>query len=58
MKDLEDFTMKDVADYIVDEIALDRGITKKLARNLFINALSYNVVVEAINNQIDFLMED
>lgn len=58
MKDLEDFTMKYVSDYIVDEIALDRGITKKLARNLFINALSYNVVVEAINKQIDFLMED
>ncbi len=58
MKDLEDFTMKYVTNYIIDEIALDRGITKKLARNLFINALSYNVVVEAINNQIDFLMED
>ena len=58
MKELEDFTLKQVTDYLIDKIAEERGITKALARKLFINAITYNVVVEDINLQIDFLMED
>ena len=55
---LEDFTLKQVTDYFINNIAENRGISKALARKLFINAISYNVVVEEINNQIDFLMEE
>ena len=58
MKELEDFTLKQVTDYLINKIAEEREISKTLARKLFINAISYNVVVEEINNQIDFLMED
>ncbi len=58
MKELEDFTLKQVTDYLIDQIAEEREISKTLARKLFINAITYNVVVEEINNQIDFLMED
>ncbi|MBO5112386.1 MAG: hypothetical protein J6C12_03460 [Lachnospiraceae bacterium] len=58
MKDLEDFTLKQVSDYLINEIAEEREISKALARKLFINAITYNVVVEEINNQIDFLLED
>ena len=57
MIQLEDFTLKQVTDYLIDNIAESRGITKTLARKLFINAITYNVVVEEINGQIDFLME-
>ena len=56
MIELENFTMKQVTDYLINNIAESRGISKSLARKLFINAISYNVVVEEINNQIDFLM--
>ena len=58
MKELEDFTLKQVTDYLISKIAEEREISKSLARKLFINAISYNVVVEEINNQIDFLMEE
>ena len=58
MKELEDFTLKQVTDYLINKIAEEREISKTLARKLFINAISYNVVVEEINNQIDFLMEE
>lgn len=57
MKQLEDFTLKQVTDYMIREIAEDKGISKALARKLYINALLYSVVVEEINGQIDFLME-
>ena len=58
MKELEDFTLKQVTDYLINKIAEEREISKALARKLFINAISYNVVVEEINNQIDFFMEE
>lgn len=58
MKKLEDFTLKQVIDYLINKIADEREISKALARKLFINAISYNVVVESINEQIDFLLED
>lgn len=57
MVQLEDFTLKQVTDYLISDIAESRGITKALARKLFINAITYNVVVEEIKGQIDFLME-
>ena len=56
MMELENFTLKQVTDYLIDNIAEQRGITKAMARKLFVNAISYNVVVEEINNQIDFLL--
>lgn len=57
MRELEDFTLKQVTDYLIENIAEDKGISKTLARKLFINAITYNVVVEEIRGQIDFLME-
>ena len=48
MKQLEDFTLKQVSDYLINEIAEQREITKSQARKLFINAITYNVVVESI----------
>ena len=58
MKKLENYTMKQITDYIIDDIAATKDINKTLARKLFINALSYNLVIEQIENQIDFLLED
>lgn len=58
MKELESFTLKQVTDYLINQIAEEREISKTLARKLFINAICYNVVVAEIENQIDFLMKD
>ena len=57
MVKLEDFTMKEASDYIINKIAEEKEIPKSLARKLFINSLLYNVVVEEIMGQVEFLME-
>lgn len=56
MIELENFTASMVIDYLVEKQVEEKGITKALARKLVINALTYNVVVEAIEEQIDYLM--
>ena len=58
MRELEDFTLKQVTDCLINNIAEEKGISKSLARKLFINAITYNVVVEEIRGQIDFLLEE
>lgn len=55
---LEDFTMKQVTDYLIGRISENRDISKTVARKLFINALLYNVVIAEIDSQIDFLLEN
>lgn len=57
MRKLEDYTLKQITDYLIEGIAEERNISKALAKKLFINAISYNVVVEEIDKQIDWLME-
>ena len=58
MRQLYDYTMKQVTDYLIEDIANSKGVSKTVARKLFINAISYNVVFDEIINQIDFLLED
>ena len=48
MRELEDFTLKQMTDWLINDIAEEKGIPKALARKLFINAITYNVVVEEI----------
>lgn len=58
MLKLDDYTMSDIADYYVQRL-IEKGLaaTKSEARKLFLNALSYNLVVEAIENQVAFIRE-
>lgn len=58
MKQLDDFTLKDVSEHIIDDLAMDYEISKSMARKLFINALCYNVVVAEIKDMVETLMED
>lgn len=58
MAGLEDFTISEVLDYIVRKQVEERGITRSQARKLVINALSYNIVVAAIDEQIDYLIDN
>ena len=54
---LEDYKVSDVINYLVEKQVQEKGISKALAKKLLINAITYNVVVEAIEEQIDFLLE-
>lgn len=56
MEELKDYTLKQVSDYTIDKIAKERKISKALARKLYINALTYTLVIQTIEEQIDFLM--
>ena len=58
MPKLEDFRMKEIMDYYID-LLIDNeyAATKTEARKLFLNALCYNVVSEAVVEQIIYLKE-
>ena len=56
MKNLEQFTTKQVMDYYIEYIMEhELAASKSQARQLLLNALTYNVVREAVVDQIAFL---
>ena len=58
MKNLEQFTTKNIMDYYIHYIMEhDLASSKPQARQLLLNALSYNVVREAVVDQIAFLID-
>ena len=58
MKNLEQFTTTEVWDYsTVYIIYTDLAASKSQARQLLLNALTYNVVREAVVDQIAFLID-
>lgn len=57
MKELYKMTANEALSYVVDEVAEDHDISKKLARELVLNALVYNCVIEEIKGQVSFLLE-
>lgn len=57
MKELERLTASYVIEQLSVAVAESRQITKSLARKLVLNALTYNLVINEINSQIDYLME-
>ena len=56
MEELKDYTLKQVSDCTIEIIARKKGISKALAKKLYINSLTYTLVVQAIEEQIDFLL--
>lgn len=56
MKQLENFTTNEIINYLTLRVASDKGVSKALAKELVLNALSYNVVAAAIDEQIDYLL--
>ena len=58
MKNLEQFTTKQVVDYYIEYIMEHELAASKLqARQLLLNALTCNVVREAVVDQIAFLID-
>ena len=54
---LENYTTNEVINYLVLRTATKKGISKTQAKELVLNALTYNLVVAAIEEQVDFLLE-
>lgn len=52
-----EFTFNQVANYLADKFSKDFDISKAEARRYLIDALNYNVVVEELRLQIEFLIE-
>lgn len=52
-----EFTLNQVANYLADRFSKDFGISKSEARRYLIDALNYNVVVQELRLQIEFLIE-
>lgn len=56
--DLMSLNATQVINWLAEEQAEKRGISKTLAKQLVLNALTYNVVSAEIDNQIDYIMEE
>ena len=56
--ELYDPTMKQAIDNLTEDIAKGQNISKKRAKLLVLNALFYNVVTEAVSDQVAFLIEN
>lgn len=55
---LENYTMSDIFDYLVSKTAIDKGVSKTIAKKLILNALSFNIVVAEIAQMADYLLEN
>lgn len=51
-------TANEAIQNMVDEVAECKGISKKLAKQLVINALVYNCVQDEILGQVNFLLDE
>ena len=47
-KELECYTMSEVIDHLVDEVQMDHDISRTLAKQLVLNALTYNIVANEV----------
>ena len=56
---LEKFTMTEIVEYYAEYLTerCEIASTKAEAKQLFLNALTYNVVREAVAEQVEFLKE-
>lgn len=55
--ELVNLTMTEAAEYAVEKIMEEFGFNKKTAQELFKNAITYNVVIEEIVNQVSFMID-
>lgn len=55
---LENYTTNEVINYLVLRIATDKGVSKAQAKELVLNALTYNLVVAEIDHMVDYLLEN
>ena len=52
-----EFTLNQIVNYLADKFSDEFELSKTETRRYIIDALSYNVVVQSIREQIEFLIE-
>lgn len=52
-----EFTLNQIVNYLTDKFSYEFEMSKAEAKRYIIDALFYNVVVESIREQIEFLIE-
>lgn len=52
-----EFTLNQIVNYLTDKFSDEFEMSKAETKRYIIDALSYNIVVEAIREQIEFLLE-
>ena len=57
MADHIEFTLNQIVNYLTDKFSDEFGMSKAEIRRYLVDALSYNVVVESLREQIEFLIE-
>lgn len=58
MTELETLTIREVIDGLADRAQTEFGMkNRKLAKSLVLNALTYNIVIEEILDQIAWMVE-
>jgi len=53
---MDEISLKDATDYLIDELMQEFKISKAKARKLLANALLYNVVINEIKDQADYIL--
>lgn len=56
MKQLEPFTASQVIECIAEDVELEYSVPKSMAKDLVINAISYNVVADTIRKQVAYIL--
>lgn len=57
MVDHIEFTLNQIVNYLTDKFSDEFGMSKAEIRRYIVDALSYNIVVESLREQIEFLIE-
>ncbi len=56
MRDLENYSMTEVIDNLVENVMLEHDISRALAKKLVLNALTYNCVANEVYDQVSWLI--
>lgn len=57
MKQIDKFTMSEIIGHLAEEVVDEYEISFSLAKKVVLDALSYNVVVAAVMEQVSYIME-
>lgn len=58
MKKFEDYSQTEIMDYLYDKIIENYDVSFTTAKKYLLNALTYEIVLEAIKQQINFLIHE
>ena len=57
MKHIDKYTMSEIIGHLAERVVEEYEISHTLAKKVVLDALSYNVVVNAVLEQVSYIME-